>query len=47
MKKFVKGMTAGLIATIALSVLLAMRAMVGVMPAFELPSMIARMMGIS
>ena len=45
MNKFVKGMTAGLIATIALSVLMATKAMVGVMPALDLPAMIARMVG--
>ncbi len=40
-----KGMLAGLAATAVLSVLMVMKAMMGVMPALDLPKMIAGMMG--
>lgn len=40
-----KGMLAGLAATAVLSVLIVVKAIVGVMPALDLPPMIAGMMG--
>ena len=40
-----KGLLAGLAATVVLSVLMVMKAMMGVMPALDLPKMIAGMMG--
>lgn len=40
-----KGMLAGLAATVVLSALMLMKAMMGVMPALDLPAMIAGMMG--
>ena len=45
MSKLGKGMLAGLAATVVLSALMVMKAMVGVMPALDLPKMIAGMMG--
>lgn len=45
MKNYLKGMTAGLIATLVLSALMVMKTMMGVMPGFDLPAMIAGMMG--
>jgi len=40
-----KGMLAGLVATIVLSVLMVLKAMMGLMPQLDLPKMIAGMMG--
>lgn len=40
-----KGLTAGLLATVVLSLLMVMKAAIGVMPALDLPQMIAEMMG--
>lgn len=45
MSKLGKGMLAGLAATVVLSALMVMKAMMGVMPALDLPKMIAGMMG--
>ena len=45
MQKFGKGMLAGLAATVVLSTLMAMKAVMGIMPAIDLPRMIAGMMG--
>ena len=45
MNQFVKGMAAGLIATVVLSVLMIVKAMMGVMPTLDIPNMIAGMMG--
>lgn len=45
MTNYLKGMTAGLIATLVLSALMVMKAMMGVMPGLDLPTMIAGMMG--
>ena len=42
---FLKGMVAGLVATVVLSALMVMKAMMGVMPQLDLPKMIAGMMG--
>lgn len=46
MNKYVKGILAGLTATIVLSVLMVLKAMMGIMPALDLPGMIAGMMGV-
>ncbi|MEO7937554.1 MAG: DUF6789 family protein [Burkholderiaceae bacterium] len=40
-----KGFLAGLVATIVLSALMVMKAMMGLMPALDLPQMLAAMMG--
>lgn len=45
MSNIAKGMLAGLVATVVLSALMVMKAMIGVMPALDLPKMIAGMMG--
>lgn len=45
MKPIGKGLLAGLLATIVLSVLMVMKAKMGVMPALDLPTMIAGMVG--
>ena len=45
MQKLGKGMLAGLAATVVLSALMVMKAMMGIMPALDLPRMIAGMMG--
>ncbi len=45
MMYFVKGMVAGLAATVVLSALMVMKAMMGLMPELDLPRMIAGMMG--
>lgn len=45
MNKLVRGMAAGFIATVVLSVLMAMKTTMGVMPELDLPRMIAGMMG--
>lgn len=45
MSRIAKGLLAGLAATIALSVLMVMKTMMGVMPQLDLPKMIAAMMG--
>lgn len=45
MSNIAKGMLAGLAATVVLSALMVMKAMIGVMPALDLPKMIAGMMG--
>ncbi|MEJ7688619.1 MAG: DUF6789 family protein [Variovorax sp.] len=42
-----KGMVAGLIATLVLSALMIMKAMMGMMPELDLPKMIAGMMGMA
>ncbi|MEO8249804.1 MAG: DUF6789 family protein [Burkholderiales bacterium] len=42
-----KGMAAGLIATVVLSILMIVKTMMGFMPALDIPSMIAGMMGMS
>ena len=47
MNQFVKGMAAGLIATVVLSVLMIVKAMMGVMPTLDIPNLIAGMMGMS
>ncbi len=45
MRDIPKGMLAGLVATIVLSVLMVLKAMMGLMPQLDLPKMIAGMMG--
>ena len=45
MRNYGKGLLAGLAATIVLSALMVMKAMMGIMPALDLPRMIAGMMG--
>lgn len=45
MTNYVKGMMAGLIATLVLSALMVVKAMMGVMPGLDLPAMMASMMG--
>lgn len=47
MDQFAKGMAAGLIATAVLSILMFFKAMMGVMPALDIPNMSAGMMGMS
>jgi hypothetical protein len=45
MRDIPKGMLAGLIATIVLSLLMVLKAMMGLMPQLDLPKMLAGMMG--
>ncbi|MEP7056594.1 MAG: DUF6789 family protein [Caldimonas sp.] len=45
MRDIPKGMLAGLVATIVLSVLMVLKAMMGLMPQLDLPKMIAGMVG--
>jgi len=45
MKDISKGMLAGLVATIVLSLLMVLKAMMGLMPQLDLPKMLAGMMG--
>ncbi len=45
MQLVLKGLLAGLVATLVLSALMVMKAMMGIMPALDLPKMIAGMMG--
>ncbi len=45
MRNYGKGILAGLAATVVLSVLMVMKAMMGILPALDLPRMIAGMMG--
>lgn len=45
MSNIAKGSLAGLAATVVLSVLMVVKAMMGIMPALDLPKMIAGMMG--
>jgi hypothetical protein len=45
MERFGKGLLAGLVATIALSALMVMKSMMGIMPELDLPKMLAGMMG--
>ena len=45
MKDIPKGMLAGLVATIVLSLLMVLKAMMGLMPQLDLPKMLAGMMG--
>ena len=47
MNQLVKGMVAGFVATIVLSALMVVKGIMGVMPALDLPDMIAEMMGMS
>jgi hypothetical protein len=45
MRDIPKGMLAGLVATIVLSLLMVMKAMVGLMPPLDIPAMLAGVMG--
>jgi hypothetical protein len=45
MKRIGKGLFAGFVATLVLSAIMVMKTMMGVMPALDLPKMIAGMMG--
>lgn len=45
MNRVVKGLVAGLVATVVLSALMVMKTMMGFMPALDLPKMMAGMMG--